>query len=445
MIADYLADNWTNPSETLFRGVWRVPAAHALQCDRGRAAPRIWRYWDVQAGPTIAYRTEDEYVEHFSDLLRQAVRSRLRTAKRVGVLLSGGLDSSAVAYSASGIIGKAPTIGQEQLDTFTAVYDEFPDIDERRYVDPFVARCGSRPHYVLADELWTLRYDAPRLGAWDEPFENAFDNLIRGMLARAKQENVDVLLTGGYGDELVEGNLYYLHDLLMARRWTTLVHELAHWPWWRRADIAQRYAVAPLWVRPVKPMHEVGVPSWVRPHFAARTDMKARFRTAYAPQRFSRPSQQVDFASVTYFSRLPVTLWLQAEGLRHEVDLRHPYLDSRLIDFLMRIPSWHKRRDPATKGLLRSMLRSSVPSVLTERPVTGPPGEHAKLFAKGLRHRERYRWEACFAGNSRLAELGAIDPTSLRRAFGQYLRGDDSLGFPLACVFRLEIWLKQQC
>ena len=174
MVADYLADNWTSPNETLFRGVWRIPPAHVLQYDRNSTAPRIWRYWDVQASPTIEYRSDSDYTEHFSELVQQAVRSRLRTSKRVGVLLSGGLDSSAVAYSASGIIASTSEIRQQRLDTFTAVYDQFPDIDERRYVEPLVARCGCQPHYVVADELWTLRHDAPRLGAWDEPFENAF-------------------------------------------------------------------------------------------------------------------------------------------------------------------------------------------------------------------------------------------------------------------------------
>jgi asparagine synthase (glutamine-hydrolysing) len=443
MVADYLVNNWTNPRETLFRRVWRVPAAHALQYDRAASAPKVWRYWNVQADPPIRYRLDEDYVERFRELLRQAVQSRVRGSQKVGVLLSGGLDSSTVACIASDAIGGSVQRRQGRLDTFTAVYDEFPDIDERRYVDALVARGGLRSHYVLADELWTLRNDARR-GAWDEPFENAFDSLMRGMLTRVKHEHVDVLLTGGFGDELIEGNLYYLHDLLVARRWAAFSQELEHWPRWRRPKLIQRYAVAPLLGRSLDSRYSLSVPSWVRHEFASQTNMRARMQAACPPKRFGRPSQQLDFAWIDYFSRLTMMLWMQAEGVRHEVDLRHPYLDSRLIDFLMRIPSWQKRRDPAAKGLLRAAMKGSMPSVVTGRPIAGPQGDHGKLFAKGLRHCERHRWEACFAGSSCLAELGAIRPAALRDAFKQYLRGDDSLGLQLVSAYRLEQWLRQQ-
>jgi asparagine synthase (glutamine-hydrolysing) len=443
MIADYLSLNWNSPNETLFRDVWRVPAAHVLQHDQGARAPRVWRYWNMDVDPPIKYRSDNDYVEHFRDIAQKAVQSRLRTPHPIGVLLSGGLDSSTVACLASDLIDHTHS-SKRSLATFTAIFDELHDADERLYVDPLVAHCGFKSSYVLADEMWTLRDNgAPHMGSWDEPFEGMFDGVIEGLFDRAKEDGVRVLLTGHGGDMLFCGSLYYLHDVLLDLGWVAFLRELNAWPVSRWPRLLGSYVLAPL--SGLLPKHEVSyqVPEWVRSDFAKRIEVEQRLRTAYPPRRFRRPSRQFDFEAIAYVEFSTRMLWLQAEALRRGIDLRHPFFDVRLIDFCMRIPSWQKQRKGVSKTLIRSTMRNSLPPIVAERSLAGS-GDFTKVLDRGLRERERHRWEACFATSFRLADLGYVDPVMLRRAFARYVEGEDALRWELALIFRLEQWIRHQ-
>ena len=93
-IADFLLFQRNQTLDTTaFADIRRLPAGHALTWAGGHAQVR--RYWTLSFDREIRYRRATEYVEHFSDLLTAAVRDRLRT-RRVAVMMSGGLDSTAV-------------------------------------------------------------------------------------------------------------------------------------------------------------------------------------------------------------------------------------------------------------------------------------------------------------------------------------------------------------
>ncbi len=443
MIADYLSSNRNNHNETFFQGVWRVPAAHVLQHDQDARAPGVRRYWSIEALPPIRHRSDSDYDEHFLDIARTAIASRLRTPHRVGVMLSGGLDSSTIACIASESIDGAQTT-DGKLATFTAIFDDLCDADERRYVEPLVQHRDFAPHYVPSDDLWTFRDRALPADSWDEPFELMYDGVFEGLLACAQKEKVRVLFTGHGGDMLFCGSQYYLHDVLLDLGWAALLRELKCWPGSRWPGLLRNFVVPPLLGAP--PEHEVSfkVPDWVRPEFAASVAVERRMRAAYPPPRFDRPSQQFDFEAISYAAFATRFLWLQAVALRHGIDLRHPFFDVRLIDFCMRIPSWQKQRNGVCKVFIRSAMKNALPAIVAERRLSGTGGDFTMVLDRGLRERERHRWEACFGTSFRLAELGCVDPVLLRQAFARYIAGENDLRWELASIFRLEQWLRHQ-
>src|SRR5205814_3377875 len=95
VIADFLLFGANQESDTTsFRDIRRLPPAHCITWSR--EATRRRRYWTLPVEEPISFRRGDEYAERFKDLLRAALRDRLRT-RRVGVLMSGGLDSTTLA------------------------------------------------------------------------------------------------------------------------------------------------------------------------------------------------------------------------------------------------------------------------------------------------------------------------------------------------------------
>jgi asparagine synthase (glutamine-hydrolysing) len=437
MVADYLADNLNSPDETLFRDVWRVPAAHVLQHDRGAPAPRVWRYWDLRESAPIVYRSDGEYVEHFREVAGKAVQSRLRGARPVGVMLSGGHDSSTVACLASELTGGARA-GDGHVVTFTWVFDDRPEEDERHYAEALAVHCGFESHYVAADEMWTFKDAAPRAGAWDEPFEGPFDGMIAGLFDRARQQGVRVLLDGLGGDVLFEGSHYHLFDMLLDRRWGALARELRCWPLLERPRLMRTYVLAPL-VRRRPARRPRSVPEWIRPDFAARRETERRLRTR-PPRRFRRPSQQKTYEAIASQWLPNSMLWLQSEALRRGIDLRHPVLDVRVIDFFMRIPSSQRAHGRRGKVFIRRAMKDSFPPVITDRPL-----DFGEYFAPVLNRGLVEHWDAYLGGRSHVAELGYVDPALLRAAFARCL-GRERHYYPhvraLALVLGLELWLR---
>jgi asparagine synthase (glutamine-hydrolysing) len=438
MVADFLADN-QNPAETLFRNVWRVPAAHVLQCDRGARAPRVWRYWDLRERPTITYRSDGEYVEHFHEVAGKAVNSRLRGPGLgpIGIMQSGGYDSSTIACIASESIDGAHS-STGRVAAFTAVFDELPEEDERRYVEALVAHCGFEAHYVTADEMWTFRDATPHAGSWDEPFEGPFDGLIAGLFDRAQQEGVRVLLDGIGGDTLFAGSPYYLFDLLLDRRWVALSREVKRWPLSEWPALTRSYVLAPL-VRRCPPCQARGVPEWMSPDFAARCETESRLRAADPPRRFRRPSQQKTYEAVTQEALPNTMLWLQSEALLRGIDLRHPVLDVRMIDFFMRIPSSQRAQGRHNKMFIRNAMKDSFPQIITDQSLNV-----GKYLGPSLDRGLLERWGACLGGRCHLAELGYVDPVLLQAAFARYLERERDYvhARKLALVLRLEKWLR---
>ena len=101
MIAEYLTGEPATVADTLWRGVYRLPPAHALEIT-GRDVT-VQRYWDFDPGARIRYARGAEYAEHFHEIFTRAVECRVRDVARAGVFLSGGIDSSAVAGVAHAI------------------------------------------------------------------------------------------------------------------------------------------------------------------------------------------------------------------------------------------------------------------------------------------------------------------------------------------------------
>ena len=119
---------------TTFADIQRLTPAHYLTWQAGNL--RLWRYWDLPLiERPLRYSHPQDYVEHFKALLTQAVADRLRT-RRVGVPMSGGLDSSTVAALAREVLRRQSV--PFDLQGYTNVYDRLIP-DEERYYSRLVA------------------------------------------------------------------------------------------------------------------------------------------------------------------------------------------------------------------------------------------------------------------------------------------------------------------
>jgi len=196
-LAYYLALEYVPAPHTILRGVHKLEPGHALALERGQV--RTWAYWQIELRPAGEPPSFGAAARELRRLLDQAVRSRLVSDVPLGIFLSGGIDSSAIAALAA---------RHGALETFSIGFAE-KSFDESAYARAVARRIGSRHHerILRPAELPEL---VPRLPAMlDEPLGDA-SIIPTALLSRFARERVTVALGGDGGDELFAG--YPMHQ-----------------------------------------------------------------------------------------------------------------------------------------------------------------------------------------------------------------------------------------
>jgi asparagine synthase (glutamine-hydrolysing) len=206
-LAEYLAFGYITGPETMFAGIQKLMPGHTLQVsERGELTTE--RYWDITMEVDRESRPREYYVKTYRELLEDAVRSHLMSDVPLGMFLSGGLDSSAVAALATKIRG-------DQIKTFAVGYGE-EHFSELGYAREVAAHIRSDHHEIRMsrEEFFA---NLPRL-IWHEDEPIVWPSSVSlYFVARLAREHVTVVLTGEGSDETLAGYTRYAWTLLNSR------------------------------------------------------------------------------------------------------------------------------------------------------------------------------------------------------------------------------------
>src|SRR6201987_5617521 len=206
-LAEYLAFGYISEPETIYAGINKLLPGQVMEISEG-GSPQISSYWDLQVKADSPARARSYYVERYRELLEGCVSSHLMSDVPLGVFLSGGLDSSAVAALTT-------KIRREPIETFAVGYGEekFSELPFARQVAQHI---GSQHHEVRLsrDEFFE---SLPRL-IWHEDEPIVWPSSVSlYFVARLARERVTVVLTGEGSDETLAGYTRYAWTLMNAR------------------------------------------------------------------------------------------------------------------------------------------------------------------------------------------------------------------------------------
>ena len=376
-------------TRTFFEAVRRLPPGHGLVVEDG--AVRLRRHWRPEDVPAAAPASDDEHAEAFLDLYARAVKDRLRGSGRIGVNLSGGLDSSSVAVLAARELRRQSRPPPPAF-TWLPPLGEAPPEEQYAWEYAAVASVAGQEGLQVfhcapagADVLAWLRQDAAFPHAWVLINERVVEH-------RAAAHGVRVLLSGLGGDEGISFNGRGRYaSLLRSGRWATLFAEaravgsnplkvaagtalrlLPYGPeLLRRKDLLRR------WLRGKRgALH----PIFINPAFARerRFPRKPLFSPA------SVRNGQLGLLTHGFFSRR-VEEWA-ASGARHGLEYRHPLLDRRVLELALSLPPEQFRRGPTTRYLMRHAfdLKAVLPSDVCWNESKSDPARLDALFAAWL-------------------------------------------------------------
>jgi asparagine synthase (glutamine-hydrolysing) len=382
-IADFLLFGVNRELDTtFFKDVHRLPPAHTLtRTKRERAISE--RYWTLPIDGVIRYRRQSEYVEHFKELFTISVADRLR-GKRVGVSMSGGLDSTSVASMAHSILSNEKQPFDMRL--CTNVYDRLIPDKERQYAQEVAQALNIPIHFEPMDSVKLHSgWDQPGIHL-PEPAE-MFDDEPATDACRDFMASCRVVLTGFGGDPALAAPRAYVVNRILHGELSELVRGLC-------ACLSTHGHLPSLGIRSLfmgrlgDTRHELRMPAWLNREFVTRLDLAARWDQIMTP-----PSARHPVRAEAYMA-LDNCVWPHCFGAfdpgcnGRPVEYRHPFFDVRLVRYVLAIPRqpWFVR-----KALLREAMKGILPDTVRLRPKTLLCGDPAHAvssrFDRGCRDR----------------------------------------------------------
>jgi asparagine synthase (glutamine-hydrolysing) len=344
---------------------------------------REFRHWQIDLTRRIRYRHENEYAEHFRDLLTDSVRNQQRGVIHPALLMSGGYDSASLAVIAAGATAKP-------LITVSWVFDELTDCDERPAINAINQHIGAKPVQFSADHLYPLAdwQNWPHDPSW--PLLNAHRALKMRAYRAAASSGARVVLTGAAGDDLFAGSAYWLREMLHDGRIGaagSAVARLVRQSGLRSAlqngalRLAIRSALEP--IPGVKQMlkHRArpAEKAWLTPYARDVLDQQARWA---APEGTHRPSQVETLVSDhAAFGPSAEIHYAALAG----IDVRSPHRDRRLIEFMLAIPAYLMHDGNHSKAIVYRAMQGLLPETVRQ---TRSVGNLTPLFLRGCLERE---------------------------------------------------------
>lgn len=432
----YLAYGYVPGSHCILARFRKLPAAHALLYDCETGGARSWRYWEVPPPFAGLPPTIDQAAEELDELLADAVRLQLVADVPVGVLLSGGLDSSLVTAMAS-------RASARPVKTFTISFPGHGKYDEGPYARLVASHFGT-DHAELVAEPATVELLPMLARQYDEPIGD--HSLVPTFLvSRLIRQQATVALGGDGGDELFGG--YDSYSWVLRQQGVG-----SYVPQMVRRLISRGAAPLPVGFRGRTYLLSFGLDAAMAvAHASVFFDHRTRralapvLRTveAQAPERFrvccsargTSLIQQLTLADFGSYLTDDILVKVDRASMLNSLEVRAPFLDHRIVSFAFgRLPDAYRATTLARKILLRHLGRRILPPALDLKRKRG--------FTLPLQAWFKGAWGTCMEEILREADPGLFDRRIIHQLLANQRRGYSNAQ-RLFALTMFELWRRE--
>ena len=369
-----LAFGYSPDERSPFRGILKLPPGYIMLWEEGHCG--LHEYWKVPLPATFETR-ETSIVQTLKQRLQEAVASHLVSDVPVGIMLSGGLDSTTVAALAREVVG-------DQLKTFTFSYADEPEADDRTHASEVAEFLSTEHREIFLDGDDMIKLLPQVVYHHDEPKVDAasFPTLATGFRIR---HDATVVLVGEGSDEQFGG--YYSHSYFARTRTSrglvpkflgsaTLLHLADSLPWLRKYTRALEYVGA--LKDPNKALRIMNSPVFSDSEFAnaadadfiraaRNTDPRLVYQPIFADLG-PRDSLIPTHIDLRIYIPNDISMKIDKMLMAASVEARMPFLDQSLLEFTPRINPQLKNKAGVSKYLLRRAMAGKLPPGVLKRP-----------------------------------------------------------------------------
>jgi asparagine synthase (glutamine-hydrolysing) len=446
-LPDYLANHAPSGADTLFRGVKRLLPGHTLLWRDGKLD--LKKYWDISfAKHDDQERSDADYIAEWKDLFTESVRLRLMADVPLGMFLSGGIDSSAIAAAMSGMVS-------DPIKTFSVAFAE-REANELSYART-VAQAFKTDHREVVVSPQEFFSALPNL-VWheDEPLAHP-SSVALYFVSQLAARHVKVVLTGEGSDELLAGYGRYRKTIVnrkLAQQYeqfapdavrNTVRQQIDKLPASRlKQKLSRTFLTQP-----------ADLESIYFDNFAVfPRSMQRQLLTPEAREQLVSPDPYAVmsglFAQSDASSLLDQILYADTKTYLHEllmkqdqmsmaasIESRVPFLDHKLVEFSAALPERMKLRGGTTKYILRESMKGILPPEILSRPKMGFPVPIGSWFRGAFRSVVDE-----YVLGERAISRAIFDQAFVRSLVERHQRGEDHAERLWALV-NFEIWQRR--
>ncbi|MEY2917197.1 MAG: hypothetical protein RIS73_911 [Bacteroidota bacterium] len=372
MLLNYLTlghvQNAADKEQTFFKDIYSLPPAHFFQYKPADKKLILKKYWRIDKEARITITT-DEAVEKFNQLFTTSIKRRLRSDVAVGTSLSGGLDSSSILSTM-----QQSKVNPHEIKTFSAVFPDF-EKDESHYINILTGKFGLQ-NFKIQPTADNLINDFEKLCYHqEEPFQSSSIYAQYKVFELAKHHDIKVLLDGQGADEILAGYHKYI-------------------PWFLQEVLSRHKLGAAQKEKKALQNNHLAF-SWnLKNYFAAFLPLHAAMQLEKNEYHkiIHQPDINPEFLKlqrgrewegihkpvvtklndILHFNTIESGLeellrYADRNSMAHGREVRLPFLDHKLVEFIFSLPSNLKIHNGCTKWLLRKAMDKKLPDEIVWR------------------------------------------------------------------------------
>lgn len=373
-LCDYLRYQTVHAPHTMIDGIHMLMPGHTMVVHSKEV--RINQYWNAseKCNPSENYISRESIHQHIHDLLTSSVEIRMRADVPFGAFLSGGIDSSI-------IVGLMSRISEHRVKTFSVTFNE-KEFDESRYSDLIAKKFNTEHTPIRLSARHFLELIPEALQAMDHPSGDGANTYVVSKVTRAA--GVKMALSGLGGDEVFAGyDVFKRMKSLDEKSWLNLVPRAMRKSggmllrFLKPSVAAEKFAQAlaqpsfdPAHLYPLtrQILFEYDIDKLIAPH---KTPANSMFQLSETTFNLQLPLlSKVSLMEISTYMQNTLLRDADQMSMAHALEIRVPFLDHRLIEYVLGVPD-HFKYPHSPKELLTASVGDLIPREIIDRPKMG--------------------------------------------------------------------------
>jgi len=416
--------------ETFFENIYKVPASSysIINLSQKINSINFEKFWDINDLPEKTETNERKTINYFREIFNDSVKIRLRSDVNVGTLLSGGLDSSTITYEMSKNINN--------LDILSAVSSD-EKYSEEKFIDIVSNSVKVNPRKVNLDDNPKQIFDLMEKVIWhnDEPIPSFSVIAHYLLMEESHKNNIKVILSGQGADELLGGYqkyyIYYILELLKSKKYFGFIKELLNYLF--NSGLIKQFSLKEA--------------NRYLPSFLKKKIRKIDFREESLIKLDSKVEKLNKIVNVKErqimdlmkYSVPALTHYEDRMSMAFSREIRLPFLDYRLVEYIISLPLSYKMRHGWTKWILRKAFEGDLPdTIIWRKDKKGFTTPQEKWFRKDLKD----EIEILFNEDLLVEKFGLMNKSKIKQFYKEFLINDKIWYKEVFNIISVEIWLR---